>query len=175
MLSAWKALQKRSFLVTGDEVLGRTMLERCAWNFRANESNQVYLNCRVPPKISKKRHYATGLCGGRTAFQAELVQYRLPRTSSPVTIATLRTAFQAVNAISVLLFSSINRFVCFMRFRSPEQFFSFSLKVFPFPLQFFIICADNFYYKLCNACYKLANTYYKVCNTCYKVCNKNFL
>lgn len=29
-----------------------------------------------------------------------------------------------------------------MRFRSPEQFFSFSLKVFPFPLQFFIICAE---------------------------------
>ncbi len=58
--------------------------------------------------------------------------------------------------------------VLFMRFRSPEQFFSFSLKV-------FIICADNFYYKLCNGRYKLANTYYKVCNTCYKVCNKNFL
>ena len=31
----------------------------------------------------------------RTAFQAELLQQFLPRTSSPVTIATLSSAFQA--------------------------------------------------------------------------------
>ena len=31
----------------------------------------------------------------RTAFQAELLQQFLPRTSSPVTIATLCSAFQA--------------------------------------------------------------------------------
>ena len=34
----------------------------------------------------------------RTAFQAELLQQFLPRTSSPVTIATLSSAFQALNA-----------------------------------------------------------------------------
>ena len=32
----------------------------------------------------------------RTAFQAELLQQFLPRTSSPVTIATLCSAFQAL-------------------------------------------------------------------------------
>ena len=80
---------KSVFLVTGDEVLGWAWRRICAWNFRANESNQVYLNCRVPPKISKKRHYAIGhgQYHWRTAFQAEHLQWLFPRTSSPVIVA----------------------------------------------------------------------------------------
>ena len=42
------------------------------------------------------------------------------------------------------------------------------VKIFPFSLLFFTICADIF-------CYKLSNTCYKLCNTCYKLCNKKFL
>ena len=37
----------------------------------------------------------------RTAFQAELLSYPYPRTSSPVTIASLCTAFQAVYTPSI--------------------------------------------------------------------------
>ena len=59
VLSAWKALRSEA-TITGYEVPGKVGLGRCAWNFRANESNQVYLNCRVQPKISKNRHYAKG-------------------------------------------------------------------------------------------------------------------
>ena len=46
-----------------DKTVSRSNANDCAnsvWNFRANESNQVYLNCRVQPKISQKRHYGTG-------------------------------------------------------------------------------------------------------------------
>ena len=42
----------------------------------------------------------------RTAFQAEPMQQPLPRTSSPVIVALLRTAFQAVNTIIKLVHSS---------------------------------------------------------------------
>ena len=64
---------------------------RCAWNFRANESNQVYLNCRVPPKISKKRHYAkgqallyiiTGVLPSRQSYCSSLHRGLRPRLSS---------------------------------------------------------------------------------------------
>ena len=37
----------------------------------------------------------------RTAFQAEPFQQPLPRTSSPVIVAALRTAFQAVNTLII--------------------------------------------------------------------------
>ena len=103
---AWKALQSEA-MVTGHEVLGKKRRGRCAWNFRANESNQVYLNCRVPPKISKKRHYAIGhgQYHWRTAFQAEHLQWLFPRTSSPVIVASLRTAFQAVNTLCLFMWT----------------------------------------------------------------------
>ena len=38
----------------------------------------------------------------RTAFQAELSRLLSPRTSSPVTVASLRTAFQADNTIVII-------------------------------------------------------------------------
>ena len=45
-MRAWKALRSAA-TVTGDEVLGRTIRRRCAWNFRANESNQFWIaECR---------------------------------------------------------------------------------------------------------------------------------
>ena len=46
MLSAWKALRSEA-TITGYEVPGKVGLGRCAWNFRANESNQVYLKWRA--------------------------------------------------------------------------------------------------------------------------------
>ena len=52
------------------------------------------------------RHYATGQAlkhfHRRTAFQAELLQLPVPWTSSPVIVASLRTAFQAVNTFVIL-------------------------------------------------------------------------
>ena len=56
-------------------------------------------------RILPGRQYASRRVLWRSAFQAHRSSIALPRTSSPVTVATLRTAFQAVNAISVLLFS----------------------------------------------------------------------
>ena len=55
------------------------------------------------------RHYATGLCGGRTAFQAELLQLLLPGTSYPVTIATLSSAFQAQKFIYMHLWLRLGK------------------------------------------------------------------
>ena len=56
---AWKALRSEA-TVTGYGVPGGALRGRCAWNVRASERNQVYLNCRAQPKISKKWHYAKG-------------------------------------------------------------------------------------------------------------------
>ena len=56
---AWKALRSAA-TITGYGVPGGALRGRCAWNFRASERNQVYLNCRAQPKISKKWHYAIG-------------------------------------------------------------------------------------------------------------------
>ena len=44
----------------------------------------------------------------RTAFQAELLQSSVPRTSSPVIVASLRTAFQAGNALVILYHNYTN-------------------------------------------------------------------
>ncbi|MGN1240941.1 MAG: hypothetical protein ACI4T7_00505, partial [Alloprevotella sp.] len=53
---------------------------------------------------------------------------------------------------------------------------------FPFPLQFFPVCYDNFHflgdifgYKLANMRYKLANMRYKLCNIYSKLWNKKYL
>ena len=60
--------------------------------------------CRAQPKISKEKSQRRGTTPQdrhfihrhrRTAFQAEPFQLPTPRTSSPVTVASLRTAFQA--------------------------------------------------------------------------------
>ena len=45
------------------------------------------------------------------------------------------------------------------RYLSPAKFFIPSELFLPCPKQFFTICADNFYYKVCNKHYKLCNTY----------------
>ena len=44
----------------------------------------------------------------RTAFQAESLQLPLPRTSSPVTVASLRTAFQADDTLIMSVPNSDN-------------------------------------------------------------------
>ena len=45
----------------------------------------------------------------RTAFQAESVQQPPPRTASPVIVASLRTAFQAVNTFIVIISNSTDK------------------------------------------------------------------
>ena len=66
-----------------------------AWNFRANESNQVYLNCRVQPKISKKGHSAAIVTGYAVPGQGDGGKV-LPLGSTPVAMDVLwRSAFQA--------------------------------------------------------------------------------
>ena len=94
MLSAWKALQSVAF---GNRVRSarkgdaRTMCLEFSC-----KREQSCMNCRVPPKISKKgttpQDKATGVLPSRQKLYLRL----LPRTSSPVTVASLRTAFQAV-------------------------------------------------------------------------------
>ena len=49
MLSAWKALQKRSFLITGDEVLGYAMRGRCAWQALRHWTGSLTISTGVLP------------------------------------------------------------------------------------------------------------------------------
>ncbi len=57
----------------------------------------------------------------RTAFQAEPFQLPPPRTASPVTVASLRTAFQAVNTLIILVQIPLIHFISIQTkfFRSP--------------------------------------------------------
>ena len=111
------------------------------------------------------RHYAIGqaliyISSGVVPSRHIVLARRYPRTSSPVTVATLRTAFQADSKQNSLFLSKKS---------SPHG------AIFSFLLDNFYYLAEKVYYKLCNGRYKLSNTCYKLCNTCYKVCNKNFL
>ena len=62
---------------------------RCA---RIGEVRTMCLEGTTPQDLHYKHRHR------RTAFQAELLQQFLPGTSYPVTIATLCSAFQALNA-----------------------------------------------------------------------------
>ena len=76
VLTAWKAVRSEA-IVTGDEVLGKGCCESTAW---------------------KAVRLWRGKLLWRSAFQAHRLRLTCPRTSSPVTIATLCSAFQALNA-----------------------------------------------------------------------------
>ena len=60
---------------------------------RIGEARTMCLEGTTPQDVLLKLFHR------RTAFQAEPVQQSPPRTSSPVIVASLRTAFQAVNTL----------------------------------------------------------------------------
>ena len=77
VLTAWKAVRSEA-IVTGDEVLGESCCNDSAWK-------------AVRLWRCKKEHVRW-----RSAFQAHRPYFAYPRTSSPVTIAALCSAFQAL-------------------------------------------------------------------------------
>ena len=78
VLSAWKAVRSEA-TVTGDEVLGECNRHSTAWKavrlWKCLEYNVLW----------------------RSAFQAHRYRPANPSTSCPVTVASLRSAFQALN------------------------------------------------------------------------------
>ena len=74
--SAWKALRSEA-TITGYAVPGGTMRRRRAWK-------------ALRHRTGSNLHFL-----GRSAFQAHRPHNTFPGTSYPVTVATLRTAFQA--------------------------------------------------------------------------------
>ena len=78
VLSAWKAVRSEA-TVTGYEFLGECNRQSSAWNavrlWKCLEHNVLW----------------------RSAFQAHCSYHAYPSTSCPVIVATLRSAFQALN------------------------------------------------------------------------------
>ena len=95
--SAWKALQSEA-MVTGYAVPGKAMRGRCAWKALRHRICSLTISTGVLPS---RQYHCSCL---------------LPRTASPVIVATLRTAFQAVNT----LITSIQQ--GFLRISAPRHY-----------------------------------------------------
>ena len=102
---AWKALRSAA-TVTGYGVPGGALRGRCAWKALRHRR--------------QKQNALTGVLPSRQIFAITW----LPRTSSPVTVVSLRTAFQAVY-LSLNLF---NKFLEIFNIRIAKRLYSSCLE-----------------------------------------------